>query len=100
LLLAPLPYADSAELVIVEQHKPVAGRSNMRWSGPTLNDLRTMSTTLADLASYEQQQHGIAGRGSAVPGTIGVASWNLFPLLGVHTQLGRDFTHADDVFGA
>jgi hypothetical protein len=95
-LLAPLPYVDSDRLMLIEQNKPVAGRSNVRWSTPTIDDLRTMSTTLVDVASYEQQEHTIVGKGDPQFGTIGVASWNLFPLLGVSTQLGRGFSRADD----
>ncbi|MDR0781665.1 MAG: ADOP family duplicated permease [Pseudomonadales bacterium] len=95
-LLAPLPYTDSDRLVLIEQNKPVAGRSNVRWSGPTIDDLRAMSTALVDVASYEQQEHTIVGRGDPQFGTIGMASWNWFPLLGVHVQLGRDFSRADD----
>jgi predicted permease len=96
-LLAPLPYADSEQLVVIEQHKPVTGRSNVRWSKPTIDDVRSMSTTLADVASYSQDPHIIAGKDEPWSGNVGVASWNLLPLLGVRVQLGRDFTGADDL---
>lgn len=98
-LLAPLPYADEEQLITLKQHKPLAGRSDIRWSRPTIDDVLTMGSSFSDVASYEQMDMIIAGTDSPWTGGMATVSWNLFQLLGVHVQAGRDFTSADGIFG-
>lgn len=105
-LLNALPFHDPNSLVRVFeadsrgrfQDNIVAGGSFAAWKEQqkSFTDLAIKRGTGYDLSG------GFSGSGGQLPEYIHaeVASWNLFPLLGVHPALGRLFTADDDRPGA
>ncbi|MFC5861164.1 ADOP family duplicated permease [Acidicapsa dinghuensis] len=105
-LLNALPFHDSGRLVRVfeadsrgrYQDNIVAGGSFAVWKEQQKSfvDLAIKRSAGYDLAG------GLSGSGSKLPEYVHaeIASWNLFPLLGIQSALGRLFTADDDHPGA
>jgi putative ABC transport system permease protein len=95
-VLRPLPYAASDELLVVGRGRMhgMPGRGTASW--PTFRDWRSHSRSVRDMAAY----HGgvLALTGGAVPELIPViaSTANLFDLLGVRPALGRGFVAGED----
>jgi putative ABC transport system permease protein len=102
-LLRPLPFRDPGRLVMLYEHFRDA-RDNQE--GFNYN-----AVAPADYYDWRAQTHGFedmaAGRGTGfnltgergeLPESLsaGGATWNLFPLLGVHAAIGRTFTEGED----
>jgi len=87
-LLQPLPYRDSHEIVGV-YHLSDGERATM--SGPNFTDVKRMNTTLQDMAAYTRTRTILTGRGEPVRVDGAEISASLFDMLGVQAQLGRTF---------
>jgi putative ABC transport system permease protein len=87
-LLQPLPYRDSQEIVGI-YHLSEGRRSTM--SGPNFTDVKRLATTLQDAAAYTRSRTILTGQGEPVRLDGAQVSASLFDLLGVPAALGRTF---------
>src|SRR5271156_212279 len=93
-LLRPLPFKNSAQLVVLrETHKSVG---NVSVSYPDFLDWRQQAHSFSAMAGIEYRGFNLSG--AAQPENIGgyVVSPNLLTLLGVHPVLGRDFLPSEE----
>jgi putative ABC transport system permease protein len=94
LLLRPLPYADPDRLVLVHQtdarqpHRAVAPANFLDW--------RERARSFEGLAAYEVVGRTLVESHAASRVDAGIASSNLFELLGAKAALGRTFGAAQD----
>jgi putative ABC transport system permease protein len=97
ILLKPLPFPDSEQLVdLAETFKPA------NWgtvSVPTLEDWKSQNTVFAGISAYLSTSFNLEGGDSPqrIPG-LNVES-NYFDVLGVKPSLGRAFLPGEDVAG-
>jgi len=101
ILLEPLPYRDSDQLVTVyerDSHRPgpdpfmpVAAGSFAEWQ-------RAAAGTAQMAMVSPWQDYSVSDAGGKLPENIDAAwcSWNFFPVLGIEPALGRGFTPDDD----
>lgn len=93
LLLRPLPFRDPARLVWLANE---ASQPDQTWQVGHLLDLRSQSTTVADLAGYFAYYGAgdvkLTGGGEPERLTGVKVTQNFFPLLGVEPLIGRNFT--------
>ncbi len=94
-LLAPLPYPDGDELMLLQAHAPDAGRPNILFSIPEFYDYRDEVTAL-DLVEYHGMNFTLLGHGYPSDVTTGVVAHDFFDVLGVDAHLGRTFTTSDE----
>lgn len=99
IVLRPLPFADPDRIVAVWDQNP---KTNGRASVSYLNyvDWRDQTTSFSDLAGYEQRSFAITEGDEPVRLSGQLISANLFPMLGVQTQIGRLFRPDEDKAGA
>src|SRR6266542_2780073 len=99
-LLRPLPYREPARLVHVWEDMRNRNVSDFPWPPADFHDLRTQSTSFESLAALTTGRQVIVPEGGqGEPETIrtGVATPNLFRVLGAKVVLGSDFSDADGV---
>ncbi|HEX8812343.1 MAG TPA: ABC transporter permease, partial [Terracidiphilus sp.] len=104
LLLRPLPFPDSDELVWIAPPPQKCGMSCATYSADAYDEFRAQSRSYQDITGYEAFTSAdnlrLSGRGDPEPATgIEVIS-NFFQVLGVQPQLGRLFTPEDGRKGA
>jgi putative ABC transport system permease protein len=99
-LLRPLPYPGSPELVAIAQVRRDT-RASLALSPPNFFDLKDQSTVFSSIAAYGTPGVTISGAGGD-PEAIraATASPDLFSVLGVSPALGRGFSVGDGVQGA
>ena len=100
-LLRPLPYPNSGELIQVWSDHRARGRAEPEWlTPPDFRDWRDGNRTFEGMAAY--QGWGPDMTGSGEPEALGgiLVSGNYLSLLGVSPALGRLLTMADDDAGA
>lgn len=99
-LLKPLPFAHPERLLAVDELDTRGVSHQGTFSYPDFFDWRAQNHTLAHLVSYRYDQFALSGQGK--PRQIGgvIASWDLFPALGVQPSLGRGFTASEEQAGA
>jgi putative ABC transport system permease protein len=99
IVLRPLPYARSQDLMVIwgNLHKP--GLEEIEISALELRDFQQQCQALDQIAAYSTDGFNLTGidqperlRGAAI-------SANLFPTLGVQPQLGRNIAAEEDVNG-
>jgi putative ABC transport system permease protein len=97
-LLQPLPYRDSQQLVYVwetDAHNATS-RENVSW--PDLRDWREQARSFDALAAYMRQSLSLTEAGSEPERIVAfAASAELFPTLGLKAQSGRLLEASDDV---
>jgi putative ABC transport system permease protein len=100
-LLRPLPYADPDKLVMVQSCNTRSG-SDLGVGYLDFKDWKEQARSFQDLAFFNLRWNGNVessdGRTETFKTTFTTA--NLFTVLGVEPQLGRNFTSADDEPGA
>ncbi len=95
-LLRPLPFADAARLMAVNnsdsrRDDPPAS------SYPDFRDYRAMNHTLQNLVAYHDDAWALTGAGrEAVILQMGIVSADMFPMLGFKPLLGRTFRADED----
>jgi putative ABC transport system permease protein len=102
-LLRPLPFQDPDRLVMLyEAGFQKDGLDFNVVSGGMYADWRNQNRSYSSLALAKSIRVGLSGSGGQVPEKLNSAlfSWDMLRTLGVQPALGRDFTHADDSFGA
>ncbi|MEM8929886.1 MAG: ADOP family duplicated permease [Acidobacteriota bacterium] len=97
ILLAPLPYADGDELVMLRQG--TEGIENFAFSIAEFDQLDTSLDTL-DLVEYHAMSFVLLGGEEPLRVSTGVVSHDFFDLLGVTPAIGRNFTDTDERHGA
>lgn len=101
-LLRPLPFRDSARLVMVYEHFRGGEFSYHPVAPADFYDWRSKTHGFEDMAIMRWAGYNLTGMRNELPESVRAAagSSNLFSLLGVQTALGRDFTEADDQRGS
>jgi putative ABC transport system permease protein len=95
-LLRPLPYANPAQVVHLEQTAARLGPDPIGFSVQEVGDYREQSRKLSDLAEYHSMTFTLLGGKVPERVTTGVISANYFDVLGVKPALGRFFTASDE----
>jgi putative ABC transport system permease protein len=97
-LLAPLPYKNPARLVLVWQELRARHVPEFPFPPGDIPDLRVRGTTFEALATVTTGQQSLASDASQ-PEQVRTAfvSANIFRVLGLQIEHGRDFTDADAV---
>jgi putative ABC transport system permease protein len=95
-LLQPYPYtAPDRILVIGEQNPSTHSRSGLSYLD--LHDWKEANSAFVTIAASEARALSVADAGEEPQRELGAAiSWDLFPMLGTSSLLGRGFTLADD----
>jgi putative ABC transport system permease protein len=94
-LLRPLPYRDPARLGFVWTKLAWLGVPRAWMSGPHIELLKREVAGIEDVAALRTQSDDLTGRGAPQLIRSGVASTNLFDVLGVRPMLGRGFAPED-----
>jgi predicted permease len=97
-LLAPLPYPDADELVMVWLDNERLGIRTDITSYPNFEDTRALATTLLDLGVYRPTWVTLSDGEPERLRASRVAA-NVFPILGVHPVRGRAFESREDLEG-
>jgi putative ABC transport system permease protein len=98
-LLAPLPYTDQAEVVVLNEVSPrFPNPISVSW----LNylDWRQRNSTFETTAAFRTTQMTLTGLGDAERVQVRMVTSTLLPMLGVRLPIGRHFTDTDDRVGA
>lgn len=95
-LLRPLPFTAPDRLVVLWSSIPQFGYSGPgALTDPDFAEVERQNRVFEEIAAFRQQTSNLTGAG--VPERLLGASTTagFFPLLGVHAELGRDFTAAE-----
>ena len=98
-ILRPLPYQDPARLAMLWTDDPKHDVHEAGTSYPNFLDWRTQSQCFAEMAMFRNESLILTGAGEAERMAGGLASANLFPLLGVKPLLGRTFSPDEEERG-
>ena len=99
-LLRALPNRDGDRLVYLRQSAQGAGQDNVVFSVPEINDYRSASKTLAQIAEYSSMTFTLESGDEPVHIQAGIVSGNFFDVMGLSPALGRLTTSHDDGAGA
>ena len=99
-LLRPLPYADSDQLVWLNFTAPGLGYDEMPFSEGVYAYMRTAQRSLQGMALFSGQEFNLSGRGDASRVSGERVTPGFFQLLGVRPALGRAFAPGDGKPGA
>jgi predicted permease len=97
-LLNPLPYPGSAQLVAIYQKDP--GMDQAPVSYLNFLDWQRASQSFASMAIYHHEDYNLTGSAQAERVNGLMVSADFFATLGIHPALGRDFRSEDDRIGA
>jgi putative ABC transport system permease protein len=95
-LLRPLPFPNSEQLMAVWESDQTRGVLRGSYSYPNFFDLRDQNHSFDQVASYHQSDFIMTGRGEPARLQGEVVTANLFQLLGVAPTLGRTFLPNED----
>ncbi len=95
-LLRPLPFPNSDQLMSVFESDRVRGGVRGSYSYPNFFDLRDQNHVFEHVAAYHDNDFTLTGQGQPVMLHGAMASADLFSVLGVTPMLGRTFTPAED----
>jgi len=99
-LLAPLPFENGHELVLVHQSAATSGVADAGVSIPELDDYRAGLRSIRDLVEYHSMSFVLLNQGDPDRVDSGVVSANFFQTVGIAPVLGRVFEAADEATGA
>jgi putative ABC transport system permease protein len=97
-LIRPLPYEDSEQLVFLNEKSPVL--DEMSISYPNFLDWRAHNQTFEKMGVYNRASYNLTGAGEAERIVTGQVSADLFSVLRVNAAHGRVFTNEEDKPGA
>ena len=104
LLLRPLPFPNSNELVWIAPPPQKCGFSCSTYSADAYDQFRSLSRSYQDITGYEAftspDNLRLTGRGEPQPATGIKVIGNFFQVLGVQPQMGRLFTPEEARKGA
>jgi hypothetical protein len=92
ILLNPLPYPESSELVRIHESNPSQGMDRFSASPPNFLDWKNQNQVFESMAAFARTSVNLTGTGEAERLLAIEASSELIPLLGVPPVLGRAFT--------
>jgi putative ABC transport system permease protein len=97
LLLRPLPYRESEQLVKVFRTPPDPAKGMLPsiWSYPRFEMLRDQNRSFAEVVGFNQSPYNLTGTDAPEQLQMEMVSDGYFPLLGVNTIVGRSFTAED-----
>ncbi len=95
-LLRPLPFANSEQLMRVGESNLTRGQQLGAASYPNFVDWREQNHVFERLASYHDNDFIFTGRGESTRLQGAVVNADLFPLLGATAALGRTFLPSED----
>jgi len=95
-LLRPLPFTNSEQLMTVWETDPQRGQERGTSSYPNFADLRAQNHVFEHIAAYHNNDFILTGRGEPARLQGAVVSADLFPLLGMTPMIGRGFLPDDD----
>ncbi len=100
-LLRPLPYPDSRQLVQLWTDHRSKGRVPPEWlTPPEFLDWQTGNRTFASMAAYQRWSPDLTRVGEPESLSGLAVSWNFLDLLGVPVAQGRGFRASDDDAGS
>ena len=99
-LLHPLPYQDSGQLVRIDHDRPLAHQTNIGVAIPEVWDYRDQLKTIDDVVEYHQMNFVLLDKGQADRVATGVVSSTYFDVFGIKPLFGRAFRESDDVLEA
>jgi putative ABC transport system permease protein len=99
-LLRPLPFANSDQLMMVWESDPTRGQVRGTASYPNFADWREQNHVFEHMATYYNNDFILTGRGESTRLQGAVVNADLFPLLGVAPAIGRGFLPTEDKPGA
>lgn len=96
-VLRPLPYADSNQLVWIDSPTPGVSRDS-RWAISTAEFFyfKKNAQTLKDVGTFNRDRVAVVGNGSAEQVSSASVSASLFNVLRLHPALGRLLTPSDN----
>ena len=98
--LRPLPHADGDRLMYLRHHTVNQGQTNVAFSVPEINDFRTQSRTMQQIAEYSPLTLSLLETTDASQIEVGLVTGNYLSVMGLKPILGRPFTSGDDGAGA
>jgi putative ABC transport system permease protein len=99
-LVRPLPFPDSDQLVMVWQDQRARGYSRIELSVGNYLDLKTRNRSLAGLAAYTSRPVNLVGHGNPERLDASLVTPDLFGVLGAQAARGRALMTADGEPGA
>jgi putative ABC transport system permease protein len=99
-VLRPLPFPKSGDIIAVHGHFDVFGMNRNPSSPNEFLDIQKKNHAFSKVAAYTSASINMTGRGEAVRIAAAFASAELIRLLGVPPALGRDFAPGEDQPGA
>jgi putative ABC transport system permease protein len=100
-VLAPLPYADSEQLVALWETNPGKGLDRERLSPVNFVDYRSLTAVFSDAAAWWRPEVNLADdAGEPLRVNAVETSGNLFAVLGVRPRLGRAFAFGGALHGS
>ena len=104
ILVRPLPFADSQQLVWIAPPPEKCGLSCATYSADAYEEFKAQSRSYQGVTGYEAftspDNLRLTGRGEPVPATGIEVIGNFFQVLGVQPMMGRLFTEAEARQGA
>jgi putative ABC transport system permease protein len=98
-LLRPLPFEDSSQLVSLSEGNSKSSDDKMGFSAPDLVVFTREQKSFSAVGSFRNEHVNISGRGEPERIMAARISASLFPMLGVNPMLGRAFTPEEDAPG-
>ena len=98
--VAPLPFQDSERLVALSSFQPSSNVDRGPVSYQDLRDWKEQARSFSAVEAHAYRSLTITEGVESERFQASAVTWNLFPMLGEHPVLGRDFTEADDRPGA
>ena len=102
-LLRPLPFRDPDRLMMIYEHfrdpSMNAQQFNYNPVAPAdYYDWRAQTHGFEDMAAWRYWQFTLTGERGELPEVVSArgGTWNLFPMLGVQSAIGRAFTESED----
>ncbi|HEX7252373.1 MAG TPA: ABC transporter permease [Thermoanaerobaculia bacterium] len=99
-LIRPLPFPRSQDLIALWENQPHRGISRMELSPGNFRDWKRLSTSFESMGACSTFSMNLVGTGSPERLDMAYVTWELFPTLGVAASVGRIFTAGDDSPGA
>src|SRR5436190_17617704 len=99
-LLKPYPYTDPDRILVVGEQRPKSN-DEAGLSYLDMRDWKEANSVFSTIAAVSGRSLTVSDGSGEPERYLGAGvSWDLFPMLGTHPMLGRDFTAEDDREGA
>ncbi|HEY6120293.1 MAG TPA: ABC transporter permease, partial [Pyrinomonadaceae bacterium] len=99
IVLRPLPYRASDQLVAIWGNLHKTGLDEIEISAPEYTDFREQCKAFEQIAAYATQGLNLTGQGEPERMRGALVSANLFVTLGMQVEHGRNFVPQEDQFG-